>query len=308
MTDTPTLAELYPDTDTALRAARARDALLDAPALIGWIRELVVPAGGAHDGQPRAKYRPAPAPAREGAIDDADELFTFLREWVMYWHERTATTLPPAAGRGWTVLPADTSPEEAKTLTADLVQWLLAVDRLVQTRPDAADYPGSSARAALGYWDDVTGYLQKLNGRYPRRPSPERPALARKCPLCGAIAVVPQWRSPSPWDVLIRCAECWWQPKDRKVTELVQWVNWADHDVEQPTPVSVRVDPPPGYARRFTAAQAAARVHVSERTVRYWLAAGLPFQVHPADARTKLISEADLTAKLRETLTKGVDL
>jgi excisionase family DNA binding protein len=301
-----TLAQMYPDTDTALRAARARDALLDAPGLIHWIRTLVVPSGGASDGQPKAKYRQAPVPVREGAIDDADELWTFLREWVLYWHERTATVLPPAAVRTWTVLPARTTPEEAETLTADLVRWLIAMDVQIQSRPDNPDYPGSAARATLGYWDDVVKRVHALNDRYPRRAREERPALAQKCELCGAVAVVAQWADDgSPWDVSVRCAECWWTPSARKVTDVVQWMRWADLDVEQMTPMSVRVQPPAGMVRRFTVAQAAVRVHVTERTISRWIQQGLPFAMRPTDGRTKLIREDDLTERFRRSIAEG---
>jgi hypothetical protein len=196
--------ELDDDTALALAAARARRTLNDAPGLIAYARSLAIPSLGVmSDGMPRAASKEAPLPFRADAIDDTDDAYARLIQWVTYWGE-TLQVKPPATvvvvwkrGDDEQGFRAEATPAGAGQLVQILVTWLLI-------RWDAI-LADSAARVFV---DDVGDIFDPLFGKYPRAPRKQRQVLPRPCPVCDHFALGAEWQSEDVADFVLRCEHC----------------------------------------------------------------------------------------------------
>lgn len=204
MTDTIT-PEVDAETAYALAAVRARRQLRDAPGLIAYARALAVPSlGTMSDGMPRAASKEAPLPFRADAIDDTDDAYARLVEWVTNWADILQVN-PPATigvlwrrgtGEGWGFR-AEATPAGAGQLVQILTTWLLI-------RWDAM----LAADAGRAFIDDIGDILRPLFGKYPRAPRGERQVLPRPCPVCDHFAFGAEWHSEEVADFVLRCEHC----------------------------------------------------------------------------------------------------
>ncbi|ROP78313.1 hypothetical protein EDF18_0959 [Frigoribacterium sp. PhB107] len=172
-----------------LAAARARRRLLEADGLVAYIRTLVVPPlGGASDGMPRAASKTPPLPLRADAVDDTDDTYARLIEWVSYWAGQLTTEPPVALQVKWAAkdepagFRAGTTPAGAGLLVKMLTTWLLTRQDQILGQP-----------AAQEYLDDVADIVWKLRSKYPRAPRPERGVLERPCPVCDRFTFGATW-------------------------------------------------------------------------------------------------------------------
>lgn len=188
-----------------LAAARARRRLLEVAGLVAYVRTLVVPAmGGASDGMPRAASKTAPLPLRADAVDDSDDAYARLLEWVSYWARELATEPPVAVQVKWRAkdepdgFRAGTTPAGAGLLVKLVTTWLLThQDRIVVH---------ASAQA---YLDDVADMVWKLRAKYPRAPRPERGVLERPCPVCDRFTFGASWPGEAAVDEFeLVCSFC----------------------------------------------------------------------------------------------------
>lgn len=129
----------------------------------------------------------APLPFREDPVDDCDDLWAALVEYVGEVAERLQDAAPDAAGASWATsgrvrgIPAWMTPDDAYKAGFALIAWL--IDR---------------ARRILALaLDDSEGHLfgliRKLSNRYVDAPPVERPAHRRTCSVCGERAVIVAW-------------------------------------------------------------------------------------------------------------------
>ena len=201
MTDT---IELDDETTLAIAASQARRALNNAPGLIAYARSLSVPSlGTMSDGMPRAASKEAPLPFRADAIDDTDDAYARLIEWVTYWADTLQVNPPATVVVVWKRdgheqgFRAEATPAGAGQLVQILVTWLLI--RWDQILADPAGKP---------FVDDIAEIFDALFGKYPRAPRRERQVLARPCPVCDNYALGAEWQSKVVSDFILRCEHC----------------------------------------------------------------------------------------------------
>lgn len=204
MTDQPDTLELTPEQHHQLITARARRSLIEAPELILYIRLLVTPRlGGQQDGLPRPASKTAPLPLRADAVDDTDDTFARLLEWVDYWATTYKTPAPSIAqvhrssngdAAGFR---STTTPEGAAALTKQLTLWLLARHDLI-----------ASHDAGLTYFEDIADIMWRLRARYPMTPRAPRGVIDRPCPVCDHYAYGATWTGENPADFELRCSHC----------------------------------------------------------------------------------------------------
>lgn len=188
-----------------LSAARARRRLLEAPGLISWVRLQITPTmGGAQDGMPRAASKTAPLPLRADAVDDSDDAFARLLEWVSYWAGELDADPPVAIRAKWATpddprgFRAGTTPDGAGLLVQTATTWLL-------TRQDRIELNDSAA----AYFDDVADITFQLRQRYPRAPRPARGVLERPCPVCDRFSYGAEWvEGGGVEDFALSCSHC----------------------------------------------------------------------------------------------------
>lgn len=203
MTDTIT-PELDDETALALDAVRARRTLGDAAGIIAYARSLAVPSLGAmSDGMPRAASKEAPLPFRADAIDDTDNAYARLIQWVTYWAEHLQVNPPATVVVVWKRgdeeqgFRAEATPAGAGELVKILVTWLLIRWDMI-----LADEAGRV------FIDDVGDIFRPLFGKYPRAPRGQRKVLPRACPVCDRFAFGADWRSEDVTDFVLRCEHC----------------------------------------------------------------------------------------------------
>ena len=203
MTDTIT-PEVDEETARALAAVRARRTLNDAAGLIAYARALAVPSlGTMSDGMPRAASKEAPLPFRADAIDDTDDAYARLIQWVTYWAD-TLEANPPATvvvvwkrGDDEQGFRAEATPAGAGQLVQILVTWLLIRwDQMLA-------HGGGEA-----FVEDVGDIFRPLFAKYPRAPRGQRRVLPRPCPVCDRFAFGAEWRSENVTDFVLRCEHC----------------------------------------------------------------------------------------------------
>jgi hypothetical protein len=160
---------------------KTRRALSSLPDLVGYVRECVDTTlrseRGGHVSQEST-------PLVTGWVDDADEAFAQVLNWVMFWSEELKVAAPSAGLVAWSNqvevqgFRANTTPEGARALVALLTMWL-------NLREEAID---SSASCEV-YRRDVTAIVGNLYGRHPTSPRPAHVASPRPCPVCGECEV-----------------------------------------------------------------------------------------------------------------------
>ena len=205
MTELDTLTTPTDEELLQLAAARARRRLLEAPALVGYVRALMVPGlGGAQDGMPRAASKTAPLPLRADAVDDTDDIYARLTHWVHYWGRILGATPPSAVLVHWARdgeaagFRAETTPAGAQALLQQVTLWLL-----VRHDPIAAHVDGPT------YFDDVNGMLRDLWAKYPTAPRAARGVLDRACPVCDRFAFGAHWPDDAEVDgFVLACSFC----------------------------------------------------------------------------------------------------
>lgn len=203
MTDTIT-PEVDADTAYALTATRARRALGDAAGLIAYARSLAIPSLGVMgDGMPRAASKEAPLPFRADAIDDTDDAYARLIQWVTYWADALQVNPPATVVVVWKRgdeeqgFRAEATPAGAGELVKILVTWILI-------RWDAIVLHDSGQV----FVTDIGDIFRPLFGKYPRRPQRERQVLPRPCEVCDHYAVGAEWASEDVTDFVVRCDHC----------------------------------------------------------------------------------------------------
>ncbi|MEU4016198.1 hypothetical protein AB0E56_13145 [Microbacterium sp. NPDC028030] len=128
----------------------------------------------------------APLPFRADPVDDCDDLWASLVEFVGEVAERLQEPSPGAAGASWGVqgsvrgIGAGVDGDRAYKAGFALIAWLID-------------------RAQKIHWlglrdseDHLFGLIRKLMGRYVAPPI-ERPSRRRQCVVCGEFAVVVDW-------------------------------------------------------------------------------------------------------------------
>jgi len=184
------------DAATLARLAdrRARQALHDAPEIVEHLRALSTPTDGRVE---RGVEIPMQAtPLLAGTVDDADEFYAILIEWVDYWRETLHGTDPVEHVAAWRNyqdshrgkgfadapvlgLPAHTRAGVAGKLTRVLASWLLARADMI-----------AAHQAAAEFHEDVATRVFKLRAKYRMLlPKPPKQASRRPCPVCGEYEV-----------------------------------------------------------------------------------------------------------------------
>lgn len=223
MTDTIT-PELDEQTALELDATRARRALNDAAGLIAYARMLAFPSlGGLSDGMPRAASKEAPLPFRADAIDDTDDAYARLVQWVTFWADHLQVNPPATVVVVWRRgddeqgFRAEATPAGAGQLVQILVTWLLIRWDVILADP--------SGRVFI---TDVGDIFRPLFGKYPRSPRGQRRVLPRPCPVCDHFAFGAEWQSEEVADFVLRCEHCGHEEKaaehltEKRVRELVR--------------------------------------------------------------------------------------
>jgi len=205
MSELDTLTTPTDDDLLGLAAARTRNRLVSAPALVGYIRALMVPGlGGAQDGMPRAASKTAPLPLRADAVDDTDDVWARLLYWVNYWAGIYQAAPPSAVLVHWARdreaagLRAETTAAGATRLLDVVTQWLLVRHDRIRTH-----------ETGQTYFDDVSEMLHSLRKKYPTAPTPPRGVLDRPCPVCDRFNYGASWPDDAPVDgFVLSCSFC----------------------------------------------------------------------------------------------------
>lgn len=194
-----------------LRAVRCRDALKEAPELVRHIRALVEAGERTEAG---VWSPPQRTPLVTEWVDDADEVFVRLLEWVRYWSEQLSVEAPSAVKVHWSRVDQDsraaaperaplgfrggTTPEGAADLVGVVGVWLnLRAERI------------SGHKSGQEYQDDVAKIIRDLQGKYRLTPARDRRVQPRVCPECSEAGVGVSWPGPDiVKDVLVSCEVC----------------------------------------------------------------------------------------------------
>lgn len=216
----------------AVRAARCGVALRQAPDLVEHIRSVAESADRVERGEKLAEES---TPLVTETVDDADEVFVRLLEWVTFWAETLGASKPPIAvvwarvdedspaASPWSQVlgfRAGTTAAGAWALTGQLTRWL-----------------GERAGAIAGFevadefYRDVADLVFARRAKYRLTPVRERLVRLRGCPSCGEAAVGAVWGSSDVLDVVISCEACGAVVEVPRVSDLVRWLG---ADVRQP--------------------------------------------------------------------------
>lgn len=129
----------------------------------------------------------APLPFRADPVDDCDDLWAALVEYIGEVAERLQETAPGAAGASWATLHgvrgigAGVTGDDAYKAGYALIAWL--IDRA----------PRIHDLALTDTEQHLFGLIRKLATRYVDAPPIERPAHNRHCGVCGERAVRVDW-------------------------------------------------------------------------------------------------------------------
>lgn len=193
---------------------RVTRALLDAPHLVGWLRENVAP--GAPADAPRvAGTREAPAPLSIAAVDDIDAVYAALANGITGYCRTSGLTGPrltgvravttPDGGSRVAGLRSEVTDAEA---VGQLAAWALEHLTGILTQPWAATWH-----------DEVTVIHRAANNRWPRH-DPAR-KLPIPCPSCDRVMLFmhPPVAAGHPTTVTCHATEC-----ARVLTEADYWL------------------------------------------------------------------------------------
>lgn len=176
--------------EAALRRWQERyEQILDqVPVLLETLRDAVNPLKASRIDAERVSGggRTAPLPLREAAVDDCDDVWAALVEYVAEVAERLHEP-SPATGASWAAshgvrgIGAGVTGDDAYKAGFVIIAWL--IDRAVRI-------------SALGLTDSeehLFSLIRKLTARYVDAPPIERPAHRRWCGVCGEKAVTVAW-------------------------------------------------------------------------------------------------------------------
>jgi hypothetical protein len=199
---------------------RVRWMLRQTPQLVAHIRAQVTPTvqaaayGAKVGGTPERRL-----PMREQAVEDADDLFSQLANWMLTFADVLHVTGPyatlPYRGEedGATRLPPFALDQAgAHRAVENLVEWYEKRELAIVTATAPLD-----VRAWI---DDLTEYTGRLHGRYPDAPRKPRSAKPRVCPVCEERAVVATFLAAG---AEVACTHCGWTADEHEVDQYVDW-------------------------------------------------------------------------------------
>lgn len=158
------------------------------PQLLETMREQRVPLAASRNDSERVSGGggEAPLPLREDAVDDCDDLWGALVEYIGEVAERLQDPAPAAIGATWAIdgrvhgTPSWMSGDMAFKAGYTLIAWL--IDRgqeIIELRMRSTE-------------EHLFSLIRKLALRY-TVPAIERPSRRRLCTVCGENAVVASW-------------------------------------------------------------------------------------------------------------------
>lgn len=233
---------------TRIDLAQYRHAIREAPELIHHLAHLVV-KGRYQDGQPTARDMQA-APGRLSPLDEAEAVFAWLYREAAAWIGHAQLDTHPIGhmvrrddqmrviGSRWII----TSEHGADGITADARTLVGIIMQAWPTIETVYSSPHNWGVTVGEQWaSSVDEHLLKPLARWPRTERAAVPERARQCPACGEREV---WTAGVDLDQTIAtCARC---------EQVIQSEAWATTD------------------------DAAQILHVSERTIRNLITAGIP--------------------------------
>ena len=168
--------------------ARYEAHLDQVPLLLEVMRDLVVPLRSSRFDNSRISLGRGhvPLPLREDLVDDCDDLWGALAEYVGEVAERLQDPAPAAVGATWAIegsirgIPAWMNASVARSAGYTLIGWLIDRAELIRT----LELTDSEAH--------LFALIRKLAHRY-TVPPVERPSRRRVCTVCGEAAVVTAW-------------------------------------------------------------------------------------------------------------------
>ena len=199
------IQETEEERDARIEAARlllerrTQKALQGASELALHVRSLAV-NGKTERGETLPEWS---APMRITAVDDLDEVYAQLINWVSFWAETLEVAPPSTAVVAWSNLKevqgfrAGTTPEGAQFLVRLQTMWLGV------HAPQIRDN-----ETVTVYQEDIVNVLGALRGKYPMAPRPPREISERPCTTCGEYSVGAEWNSDDLTDVTVQCAHC----------------------------------------------------------------------------------------------------
>ena len=200
--------------EAAVIAYRASRALQSAADIVLHVRALAL-TGKTERGETLPEWS---APMRITAVDDVDEVYARIIEWVTYW-SKLLVTLPTATSivawhnsNGELGFKAGTTPEGAAMLVRIQTMWLLTRHEIISRHP-----------ASTTYHEDLIEFVWALRSKYPKAPRPPRPVSSRPCPTCGEFAVGAVWASDAVTDVIVSCAHCG-ETFESSPRKLLEWL------------------------------------------------------------------------------------
>ncbi|WP_382307321.1 hypothetical protein [Herbiconiux sp. UC225_62] len=198
---------------------RAQSDMLQTPQLIAHIRSLVVPSMESARGPRVSGTRDAPIPLRPEPVEDADELYAQVVNWVISFARQLGIMPPPS------VLPVLTAeqdavrlpvygwnPEAAEWLLRDAAVWYeLHETRIVTTLPPLT---------VKAWCEDIGSIVRHYRSKYPQAERAKRKPERRPCEVCQSVAVVVEF-FPTGWHVA--CTHCGNVVPAEQHDEAVDW-------------------------------------------------------------------------------------
>lgn len=218
-----TEVETEEQAEARLRVKRCLTALGQAPGLVEHIRELVDAADRVERGELGDVV-----PLVTADVDDADEVFVRLLEWVRYWSAELGVREPAAVIVHWSRVDEDsragvperealgfragTTPAGAGLLTRLVSSWLaVRVELMV-------------GDAAVAFQEDVRSLVWGLRARYRLTEARERSVRPRGCPECGEAAVGATWTGAGLLDVVVGCEACGVVLPSLRASDVERWL------------------------------------------------------------------------------------
>jgi hypothetical protein len=198
---------------------RARNDLHQVPQLLAHIRGQVVPSLESARGPRVSGTREAPIPLRPDPVDDADDLYASVVNWIVSFARQTGTR-PPATVIAFLKASTDAArlpswardQASAYTLADDLVRWYEAHELQIVTA-----LPPLTVKA---WCEDIGAIVGSFRSRYPQADRKPRQARPRECPTCGEHAVVAVFYAAG---VEVSCAHCGEVFPESQHDDLVDW-------------------------------------------------------------------------------------
>lgn len=197
---------------------RTRFLLGQTPDLIAHILPQVIPSMAIASGErvSGGGFK-APLPLQAQALEDANDLYAQLMNWMIS-HARSNGLRPPVLALGYARLdddarglPSWSTPATARDYVQSLADWYGKHELVIAGGPPAS---------VQAWVDDLGEMLRTLNGRYPQAPRRTQPAAPRPCEICEQREVRATWHGET---VEVRCSACGWSVPDAEVQRYVEW-------------------------------------------------------------------------------------